>query len=307
MKTGALTTVGRGETPCIWTQAGVVAGKACRRAYDCTACSYDRALRRTARENRLLRSRGNLPAGRRGAIVSWKEKLRTLPPRQRPCVHHLKRRIGFRACRHDYLCGNCEFDQYFNDQHTVFAVVRPVNMLDVKGVRLPQGVYLHRGHCWVSVEEGNAVRVGLDDFALRLLAPFDRVEAPLLGKPLQQGAEAILALRGAHRARIQAPVSGVVTDVNPALREKGCPAGVDAYTEGWTLRAHVADLRNDLKALMIGEQATGFLDGEVERLHELIEETAGPLAVDGGTLGTDIFGHLPDLGWERLTAAFLGT
>jgi hypothetical protein len=49
------------------------------------------------------------------------------------------------------------------------------------------------------------------------------------------------------------------------------------------------------------------LEGEVARLYELIEEVAGPLAADGGDLSHDIYGHMPQLGWERITKTFLKT
>jgi hypothetical protein len=98
-----------------------------------------------------------------------------------------------------------------------------------------------------------------------------------------------------------------VTEINPRLRESGCRAGVDPYTDGWVLRAHTLNLRQDLSALMIGDQASEFIEAEVDRLHRLIEEKAGPLAADGGHLGHDIFGHLPQLGWETLASIFLRT
>jgi glycine cleavage system H lipoate-binding protein len=298
-------TVNRGEPRCIWMQAGVVKHKVCALAYECAECRFDRALRRIASENRTRRLQGDLPPGRRGAIVDWQERLKLLPQWKRPCLHHLKGRIAFRACTQDYLCSRCDFDQYFNDRYTVFAAVRPVDALNIGGVRLPQGFYLHRGHCWVNIEEGSTVRVGFDDFAFRVLAPFDRVEAPLMGKQLRRDSAAIGVGRGAHRARFLSPVEGVVTEMNPLLRESGCRAGIDPYTDGWVLRAHAANLREDLHGLMIGDQASEFLEGEVERLHGLIEEKAGPLAVDGGHLGQDIFGHLPQIGWDALVAAFL--
>jgi glycine cleavage system H lipoate-binding protein len=296
-----------GEAHCIWMQAGVVKHKACTLAYECAECRFDRVLRRIAGENRTRRLQGETPHGRRGAIVAWQERLKLLPLLKRPCLHHLKGRIAFRACTQDYLCGRCDFDQYFNDRYTVFAAVRPVDALNIGGVRLPQGFYLHRGHCWVNIEESSMVRVGLDDFALRVLAPFDRVEAPLMGKPLCRDSAAIGVGRGAHHARFLSPVNGVVTELNPRLRENGCRAGIDPYIDGWVLRAHAPNLRQDLSALMIGDQASEFLEGELERLHGLIEEKAGPLAADGGHLGQDIFGHLPQLGWEALVTAFLGT
>ena len=37
------------------------------------------------------------------------------------------------------------------------------------------------------------------------------------------------------------------------------------------------------------------------------QEQAGPLATDGGFLSDDIYGKLPQLGWEKLTKLFLHT
>jgi glycine cleavage system H lipoate-binding protein len=293
--------------PCIWMQAGVVGRKFCTIDYHCEACRYDRALRRTARENDRLRQQGEIPKGKSGRIVYWKDRLRDLPAWKQPCLHHMKGRIDFRACTHDYQCGNCEFDQYFSDQYTVHAVVRPVDVLDVKGFKLPHGYYLHRGHTWVKIEEGSTVRIGLDDFALRLLGPLDRVDAPLMGKELKQDRDDILLSRSSNTARVQSPISGVVTDINPELREKGNLANQDPYTRGWVMRLHSNSLRHDLKNLMIGQQASEYLDGEIDRLYEVIEEEAGPLAADGGYLGDDIFGNLPGTSWQKLTRLFLHT
>jgi hypothetical protein len=58
---------------------------------------------------------------------------------------------------------------------------------------------------------------------------------------------------------------------------------------------------------MIGEQASDYLDGEIERLFQVIEEEAGPLAADGGYLGDDIYGNLAPNVWKRLTRQFLHT
>ena len=293
--------------PCIWMQAGVVRRKSCEIDYHCEACRYDRALRRTARENSRLGQKGEISEGKSGGIVYWKDRLRELPTWKQPCLHHMKGRIEFRACTHDYQCGNCEFDQYFSDQYTVHAVVRPVDVLDVKGFKLPHGYYLHRGHTWVKIEEESTVRVGLDDFALRLLGPLDRVEAPLMGKQVEQDRDDIRLSRSSNTARVQSPISGVVTDINPELREKGSLANQDPYTRGWVMRLHSDNLRADLKNLMIGQQAGEYLDDEIDRLYRVIEEEAGPLVADGGSLGDDIFGNLPKTSWQKLTRLFLHT
>jgi len=264
-------------------------------------------MRRAASENEQLREKGEAPQGKRGRIVFWKDKLRQLPAWKQPCLHHMIGHIEYRACNHDYQCANCEFDQYFSDQLAVHAVVKPVDLLHIKGFKIPQGFYLHPGHTWVKIEEGSTARVGLDDFALRLLGPLDQIEAPLMGKQMEQDRTDISLNREGHDAKLRSPLSGVVMDVNPDLRQKGSRADQDPYSEGWILRLHCTNLRQDLKNLMIGDQAGKFIDQEVNRLYEMIEETAGPLTADGGYLGDDIFGNLPQIGWQKLTREFLRT
>jgi glycine cleavage system H lipoate-binding protein len=219
----------------------------------------------------------------------------------------MKGQIEFRACNQDYRCGQCEFDQYFSDQYSVHAIVKPVDALDIEGFRVPQGYYLHRGHAWVKIERGSAVRVGLDDFALRLLGPLDSIQAPLVGKQISQNNPGIMVRRGSHLARVLSPVRGVVTAVNHRLTEEGSLANRDPYAEGWIVTVHAENLRQDLKHLMIGGETQTFMQEQVEDLHDAIEDVAGPLAADGGQLGYDICGARPDIGWERLARRFLGT
>lgn len=295
-----------GDSPCVWTQAGVVPRRSCRINYDCPSCRFDRIMHGIAKENQREREAGRIPKGNRGRIVSWKEKLMALPPSRRPCLHHMKRRIEFRACTsHEYRCGSCDFDQYFHDQFSVHAVVKPVDVLKIQGFSVPQGYYFHPGHTWIKVEEGARVRVGIDEFAGRLFGPLDTVEAPLMGKEVKQGRADIQIARGKYRAEVLSPVSGVVTAINSTLREEGALASQDPYSEGWIMHVHADRLREDLKGLMINQESADFMSEETDRLYRTIEETAGPMAVDGGHLGEDIFGNLPQLGWDRLTGRFL--
>ncbi len=292
------------DPQCLWMQAGVVHRKHCRRNYECAECRFDRALSRSARQNRALSTQGTSPKGKKARIVFWSERLCERPLQKRPCIHHMKGRITFRPCTNEYRCGNCEFDQFFFDQYSVHAVVKPVDVLNVEGFRIPQGYYLHAGHAWVKVEDESMVRVGIDDFALRLLGPLDRVEAPLFGKTVRQGTSGIELIRGQKSARILSPVSGVITDINPATREDGSIANKTPYSDGWIMRIHANDLRKDLDTLMIGSETTHYLGAAVDKLYQVIEKTS-PLAADGGQLGNDIYGSLPEMGWRTLVKTFL--
>jgi glycine cleavage system H lipoate-binding protein len=205
-----------------------------------------------------------------------------------------------------YRCVDCEFDQYFQDLYIVHAVVTPVEVPEVIGFKVPQGYYFHRGHTWVKVEEASTVRVGLDDFALRVFGPLDRIEAPLMGKEVRRDRADISIHRGPHGAGVFSPVDGVVTDVNVKLREEGRLANEDPYSGGWIMRVHCNHLRKDLKKLMIDHESLAFAAAQAERLYETIEELGGGLSADGGFLGCDIYGSMPQLGWKRLAKRFLG-
>jgi glycine cleavage system H lipoate-binding protein len=282
----------RKEDLCTWMQAGVVRRKYCHRDYQCRDCVFDTALRRAARE-------------KQGNIVPWEEKLRERPQWRRPCIHHMKGDIEYRSCTNDYHCGRCDFDQYFLDQYTVHAAVNPVDSLEVGGFKVPQGYYFHEGHTWAKLEEGASVRIGIDDFALRVLGPFDRIECPLMGKEVEQGTQAIAIARGEKSAHMLSPVSGIVTSINTGVRDKGGLANEEPYAGGWVMTVHSPHLRNDLKNLTINQESKDFMGEEVERLFAIIEEVGGPLSVDGGTLGSNLLGTMPKLGWERLTRLFL--
>ena len=290
---------------CIWMQAGVVRKKECYSHYNCPECRYDMVMQNIADQNKIMMRDGEKLKGRKGAIISWKDKLKSLPLNMRPCVHCLKGRIEFKPCLQEYSCGNCEFDQFFDDQYSVHAVVCPIDLFEIKGMRVPQGYYVHPGHTWVKMEESDEVRVGIDDFALRLLGPLDRIISPLFGKIVEHDRAGIKAIRGDHEAELLSPVTGVVTAINNELRDRGSLANKSPYRDGWVMRVKTDDLRGNLKNLMIHDETKEFIGAEVDRLQLMMRETGAGIAADGGYPGYDIFGNLPQLGWERLVKEFL--
>jgi glycine cleavage system H lipoate-binding protein len=294
----------KNPSACIWMQAGVVFLKDCHQDFNCSECQFDRALRRASRENEELREQGITPSGRKGKIVFWKEKLKKKSPAKRPCIHSMRRHIDFKACHREYNCINCDFDQYFNDQYKVYTVVKPIDFKDVHGVHLPGGYYLHKGHTWAKIESDNEVRIGLDEFALKLLGRLDKIEAPLVGKMVAQGQGNIIGYRGENTVAFASPVNGVVTAINAGLRKKGYIAGKDPYTDGWVMRVHCKTLRNDLKHLFFMDEAESFVNNEIEKLYAILEQETGLMAADGGNLGDDIFGNAPSLSWNRLVSLF---
>ena len=280
----------RTSNPCIWMASGVVPFKNCNNFYDCPTCKYDLGMQKSIVQ---------------GKHISWQDTMRKREGLDRICRHSLTERIAKRACAHDYQCGTCDFDQFFEDVWSVKSKTLPFEMEEVKGFQIPRGYYYHDGHTWARIESGGHIRVGMDDFALKLLGRADALELPLMGKELGRGKAGWGFHRDDHVADVLSPVDGVILDVNTNIRERPALANERPYEDGWLFVIHNRDVKGTVKPLMTDKEGIEWIEGEVSSLEHMIEEVAGPLAADGGYLAEDIFGHIPDLGWERLAKTFL--
>ena len=295
----------RPTAACLWMQAGVVNNKPCFKDFHCEDCRFDQAMTRVCRANHSARRRGERPRGKSGAFEFWQDKLNRQPPSRRPCIHHMKGRIDFKACPKSYHCADCEFDQFFQDRFKVYARVEEVAFTDIRGFSLPSGYYLGAGHVWVKLERDGQVSMGIDDFAARLLGRFDTLSAPLMGKEVIRGGPAFTLGREGNAVTFISPLSGVVTDVNPRARKRPDKVARTPYTDGWVLTLHCPALKNEVRDLMFMESATDYMDDCARELHGFLEEETGLKAADGGQLVPDIYGALPHVSWEELVSRFI--
>ncbi len=282
----------RVENPCLWMQAGVVKFKTCNNYYDCTSCKYDQAMHNKARK---------------GEQPSWQQMMRRRPSMHRACRHTLTNRIGHRTCAYDYQCADCDFDQYFEDVLNLKTKSLPYALENVQGFDLPLDYYLHSGHTWVKIESGGYLRVGMDDFALKILGRMDELDLPLRGKEIGADRPAWGLSRSEYQANVLSPINGVIMEVNSKVKSKPGLANEDPYGDGWLFMIHSRTIKNQVKALMTDTSGVDWLSQEVGRLESMIEEVAGPMAADGGLLQEDVFGNLPQLGWNNLCKTFLKT
>jgi glycine cleavage system H lipoate-binding protein len=278
--------------PCLWMTSGVVKYKNCINFFDCTNCSFDRGMHSRVEK---------------GKQISWQQAMRRMPDIERDCRHSLTGRIAGRTCGYDYHCEKCDFDQYFEDVWTQRVSASPTEVQNIKGFEVAVDHYFHDGHTWARIESGGTIRIGMDDFALKLLGKADGYDLPLIGKELDAGRPGWGLKRKSRAADVQSPVDGVIVEVNSNIRENPDLTNRSPYGDGWLFTVHHPNIKSTVKSLMSNTDTLSWLGSEVLKLEEMIEETAGPLAADGGYLQEDIYGNLPDLGWNNLTKTFLKT
>jgi glycine cleavage system H lipoate-binding protein len=273
-------------------QAGVVKKKACTHYYDCATCKYDA---------------GMLKMAATGRHISWQDAMRKHDSKDRTCRHTLTGRTDHKACPMNYNCSHCDFDQLFEETLSPAMPHGPEKMDDIKGFKLDRSGYFHSGHTWARIENGGVIRVGMDDFAFKVLGSPDGFDLPLIGRELNQNEAGWGFKRRDNSADVQSPINGIITRVNPGVRKSPHIPEQDPYKEGWLFTLHNSDPKGAFKDLMAGEESSAWLSREVTALEQMIEEVTGPLSADGGILRSDVYGSLPNLGWGNLTRKFLGT
>jgi heterodisulfide reductase subunit A len=182
--------------------------------------------------------------------------------------------------------------------------VRSKTYSSVLGCRMADDYYFHSGHSWLSLERGGRVKIGVDDFTVKVLGRPEGLEIPRRGTFLHQGRMGWLLTRGGHRANILSPATGKIFDVNAKMLDQPQTISEDPYEKGWLIILEPVACANDLKRLLSGQQRLRWMEKETERLLQLLGEEYERLAATGGEILPDLFGHFPEIGWDTLVKSF---
>ena len=115
-------------------------------------------------------------------------------------------------------------------------------------MNFPANLRYTKDHEWISLE-GDIATIGITEFAQGELGDIVYVEVETIGKALEAGAvfgtvEAVKTV-----SDLFLPVSGTVTELNPALANKPEAVNTDPYGEGWMVKMTV-DNPADVDALL---------------------------------------------------------
>jgi len=170
----------------------------------------------------------------------------------------------------------------------------------VGGFKLPAGLSYHSGHAWAAKETRNVVRVGLDDFAVRLLGKIDQLELPARGHWLRQGEKGWMLTREGHRFEMLSPIEGEVVDVNTEVLRHPSVIHKDPYGMGWLVAVNSPAADSNLKNLLRGRLAQRWMEESVATLRAHINPSTGVHLQDGGHAVSDLLSVLPEERWEKV-------
>ena len=174
----------------------------------------------------------------------------------------------------------------------------------VNGFKVPDNVRYHPGHTWALSESPNLVRVGIDDFASKLMGKIESITLPQRGQWIRQGQKMCTLHRDGCAVDMVSPIEGSVSDINPALAEDPKLALRDPYGEGWLVTVQAPDAKTSFRNLLGGALARWWTEESANRLRIRMPMALGALAQDGGVAMNDVTTHIPDQEWLPLVKEF---
>lgn len=142
---------------------------------------------------------------------------------------------------------------------------------------LPGGVFISAGHVWASVTVPGSVRLGMDDFARKMIGRIDGIELPVKGATLKKGDRLFTIRQGGRSVSFYAPVAGIVQDLNADLAQHLDWLARHPYEKGWVCAIKPEHLSTELEQMKIGEKAAAWYQIEIARLQEIL----APAVEDG--------------------------
>ncbi|HZM08271.1 MAG TPA: glycine cleavage system protein GcvH [Methylocella sp.] len=103
-------------------------------------------------------------------------------------------------------------------------------------------------HEYIRVEGAEGI-IGITDYAQAQLGDVVFVDLPPIGKRLSKGTEAATVESVKAAAEVNAPVSGMVVEVNSALADAPALVNEDPSGKGWFVKIELADA-SELDSLM---------------------------------------------------------
>ena len=171
--------------------------------------------------------------------------------------------------------------------------------------RLPtEGIYFHQGHSWAAPEGGEIVRVGMDDFAQKLLGKIDAIKLPQVGSEVAQGEKGWSLLVDSKSIDMLSPVDGKIVEINEGLLRSPESIGKDPYGESWLMKVQAPKISANLKNLLSGGLARKWMEGVRDNLLARMNYNLGAVSQDGGVPVDGIARNLDRERWDEIAKEF---
>lgn len=182
---------------------------------------------------------------------------------------------------------------------TVYETAEKIVPAISEWFRLPEEYYYHLGHSWAIPEGKNVVKVGMDDFAQKLVGKIDAIQAPHLGSTLRQGDKGWALKVDSKSLDMLSPVDGTVIAINEELMKSPENINKDPYNN-WLVKVEVPRFSVNKRQLLQGTMAKKWIENVKENLLSRMSYNLGLVYQDGGILVDGMARNLDKDKWDDI-------
>ncbi len=184
---------------------------------------------------------------------------------------------------------------------------RKIRKVLIEWFQLAEDYYYHRGHVWAAPENQNTIRVGLDDFAQKMLGKAQKIEFPKIGEKITQGEKSLKLNIDNRNIDILAPVSGEVVEINQNAAKDPSIINQSPYEEGWLFKVRTNKLRRNFNNLFHDRLAKEWMHETAVEVSDLMSKEPGLLLQDGGEVIPGFIKEIDPDNWDKLARRMLLT
>ena len=169
---------------------------------------------------------------------------------------------------------------------------------------IPGGVFISKDHCWAGIDQDGNVKIGVDDFAKKLIGKVDQIEFPNLGMNVKVDQPLFSFKLGRRHITFGAPISGNVTSINTDLEDNIESLDISPYEQNWICKIDAENLDLEIKDLQIGNSAVTFYQNDIAKYQTEMKKIKESGKNDDEHLFKGELADLDDYNFEKLTSEF---
>ncbi len=173
---------------------------------------------------------------------------------------------------------------------------------------IPGGVFIGKNHTWVSLTQDGMAKIGIDDFAKKLIGRVYSIELPNLGMNVKAGQPLFTIKQGNKSITFNSPVSGKVSQLNTILAENLESLDITPYDKNWICALDTENIDSEIKEMAIGKAAVSFFQNDIEKFKTLMVDILKSEIKGDEYLEDKLYigqlEKLSDVNWNKVVSEF---
>jgi glycine cleavage system H lipoate-binding protein len=221
------------------------------------------------------------------------KKCHLIPPDEQRCLWMTAGILSYQLCDRMFDCDHCPLDAAMRRRFSTPAALREDGgaQLTPAGLQeIPQeGLEYSRNHWWVCKKDQRLVRLGIEPGLAQALLGVKGIVFPSARQRLQKGQACVWVVMEGGTLPLEAPLDGVVRDVNHELTAKPHLLSLQPLDDGWLFELGVDEPSGETAGLMAADEARPRYAADRNRFLALLSSAlrgrrpaVGPTLADGG-------------------------